>query len=234
MIEIHRATEPAQWQTARSLVLDLAGWLRETSGIDMAETQASFSNEVDDLAATYAPPRGCFLLADFDGVAIGSVAVRMHDDGRAELKRMYVRPGARGRGAAQKLLKAAVTEAVQAGASAIWLETGEGIMDTAIALYERNGFVTVDPDGYSVDHPAAITMERSLRRTGGDRGLKRGVTTERQTRYGRITSRSAADTLTDPILQGALRETQVRRIPYEPHPKFARSGGTLRRALRRL
>jgi putative acetyltransferase len=65
-----------------------------------------------------------FFLARLNGNAIGCGGVALFAD-FAEVKRMYVREAARGRGVAQALLKRLETEARDAGLSALRLETGD-------------------------------------------------------------------------------------------------------------
>ena len=60
-------------------------------------------------------------------------------DGFAEIKRMYVRPEARGSGVAQALVSHLENEAAHAGTSLVRLETGT-LQAAAIRLYERCGF----------------------------------------------------------------------------------------------
>ncbi|MEO1061370.1 MAG: GNAT family N-acetyltransferase [Actinomycetota bacterium] len=161
-VEVSAATRPADWQAARLLVLDLAAWIREHAGVDMRSEQTGFADEVADLAAVYSAPRGHLLLARIDGVPVGSVALRRHDDGSGELKRMYVRPGARGFALGDRLVRAVLDLARRDGLRAVWLETGAGIMDPAIAIYRRHGFERRPTTDATLEHPALITMERSL------------------------------------------------------------------------
>lgn len=59
---------------------------------------------------------------------------------------------------------AGVGEARRLGRRAIWLETADGIMARAIAIYERSGLRRVaTPLGAVIDHPALITMQLDLR-----------------------------------------------------------------------
>ena len=161
-ITLDTARTPADWSTARLLVLDLISWIAEHAGLDMRSGQVGFADEIADLSKTYSPPGGRFLIARVDGVAAGSVALRHHGDGVAELKRMYVRPGARGLSLGDRLVRRILELAAWDRRRLVWLETGAGIMDPAIRIYRRHGFVerpTTDP---TIDHPALITMERPL------------------------------------------------------------------------
>jgi GNAT superfamily N-acetyltransferase len=91
-----------------------------------------------------APPGGAFLVG-YDGerpVACGGV--RRLEDGLAEIKRMYVVPGARGRGIARALLSALEDAARELGYDRVRLDTGPR-QPHARALYESAGYAEV-PD----------------------------------------------------------------------------------------
>jgi putative acetyltransferase len=80
-----------------------------------------------------------FFLARLNGAAVGCGGVARFPD-FAEVKRMYVRGAARGRGVAQALLSRIELEARSAGLAALRLETGDR-QEAAIRLYARAGFV---------------------------------------------------------------------------------------------
>jgi putative acetyltransferase len=83
-----------------------------------------------------------FLVArDAAGRAVGCGALRELDGG-VELKRMYVRPAARGTGVGRAILAALEAEARRRGHDRVVLETGT-LQHEAIALYERAGYVPV-------------------------------------------------------------------------------------------
>src|SRR6478672_2328702 len=65
--------------------------------------------------AEFLPPRGIFLVAEVDGVAAGCGAWRAHGPGTAEIKRVYVEPGFRRQGLAQRLMAELERTALEAG-----------------------------------------------------------------------------------------------------------------------
>jgi ribosomal protein S18 acetylase RimI-like enzyme len=101
-----------------------------------------FAREVAELPGDYAAPRGCLLLAD-DGVqAIGCVALRPlagSDDGIGEIKRLYVRHGARADGVGRALAEAVITRARGLDYRELKLDT-LATMTTARSLYTALGF----------------------------------------------------------------------------------------------
>jgi GNAT superfamily N-acetyltransferase len=148
-ISVRRATDAADFAQASALVHDLVEWIRVALQLELQAEQPALLDELDALAEHYSGPDGALFLASLDELTVGALGVRCDGDA-AELKRMYVRPVARGRGAADALIEASVAFASQAGCRSLWLETMRGGMDPAIAVYRRNGFAVVD------DHPPTL------------------------------------------------------------------------------
>jgi putative acetyltransferase len=116
------------------------------------EDVAALIRELEDtLAAEYLPeqrhglaldaifqPHIRFFLARLNGGPVGCGGVALFPD-FAEVKRMFVRDGARGRGVADAVLARIETEARAAGLSILRLETGVRQL-AAMRFYERAGF----------------------------------------------------------------------------------------------
>jgi putative acetyltransferase len=83
-------------------------------------------------------PNVRFFVARLDGEAVGCGAVALFDD-YAEVKRMYTRDTARGRGVGKALLAHIERQARDAGKSMLRLETGT-LQAAAIGLYQGCGF----------------------------------------------------------------------------------------------
>ncbi|PXY19271.1 GCN5 family acetyltransferase [Prauserella muralis] len=88
------------------------------------------------------------------GDATGCGALRLLDDGRAEIKRMHVAPQARGTGVATRILRALEDHARQHGADTVVLATGIKQPD-AIRFYEREGYQPIDGYGPYLGEPLA-------------------------------------------------------------------------------
>ena len=117
-----------------------------------------FDQELAGLPGAYAPPRGALLLAPGQGC----VAVRPLDAETAEMKRLYLRPQARGAGLGRSLAAAAVAHARGRGFSRVVLDTIPEKMQTAVALYRSMGFrdaATYLPE----PTPGALCLELTLR-----------------------------------------------------------------------
>jgi ribosomal protein S18 acetylase RimI-like enzyme len=141
-------------EAIRSMLLEYAEWVN----VDLCFQ--GFSKELAELPGDYAPPRGALYIARSDDRAIGMVALRAREEGRAEMKRLYVRPSARGMGLGQLLIETVVEAARDRGYKTIVLDTLP-VMRAAQRLYEANGFRDIAP---YYDSPIAGTrfMGREL------------------------------------------------------------------------
>ncbi|MEV5553974.1 GNAT family N-acetyltransferase [Nonomuraea wenchangensis] len=102
-----------------------------------------------------------FLIArDSGGGATGCGALRLLGEGRAEIKRMYVIPEARGTGVATRILRVLEDHARGRGTASVVLSAGVKQPD-AIRFYEREGYQPIDGYGPYADEPLArcFTLE---------------------------------------------------------------------------
>lgn len=96
-------------------------------------------------------------LARDGSAAVGCGGVALFD-GFAEVKRMYTRPRARGRGIATGIMQRLESEARAARQPSLRLETGV-YQTEAIAFYERMGFRRIAPFGdYTTKPPHTIEL----------------------------------------------------------------------------
>ncbi|WP_030297095.1 GNAT family N-acetyltransferase [Streptomyces katrae] len=119
--------------------------------------------------AMFAPPNGLYLLAyDASGTPVASGGWRCQDendegysDGDAEVKRMYVVPGARGLGLARRILAELEADARAAGRTRMALETGDR-QPEAIALYLSSGYTLSAKFGHYRHYDSSRCMAKPL------------------------------------------------------------------------
>ncbi|KAK7924363.1 GNAT family acetyltransferase [Apiospora marii] len=167
-----RASDPAQVATVARLFTAYTNSL----GIDLA--YQNYAAELACLPGKYGPPDGALLLlvrsrdtkgaeegdedeAEAEAAALGCVALRalpdVEVDGatsrrrnrRAEIKRLYVDPAARGHRLGRALFAAVLDEARGMGYDEVVLDT-LAHMSEARRMYEREGFVRLAEPYYEV------------------------------------------------------------------------------------
>lgn len=104
----------------------------------------TFEPELAGLPGAYVPPRGRLLIARDGDRPAGCVALRPLPDGSGELKRLYVRPAARGTGLGRRLARRIVEEAAAIGYTRLYLDTLPSMTEVG-GLYRSLGFVPVEP-----------------------------------------------------------------------------------------
>ena len=108
----------------------------------------NFEAELATMPGEYVPPQGALLLALVDGEVAGCGALRPlpgSDYANAcEMKRLYVRPAFRQFGLGRMLAQALLDRGLQAGYSAILLDTLDE-MEAARGLYASLGFEEIAP-----------------------------------------------------------------------------------------
>ncbi len=85
------------------------------------------------------PPAGLLLLATLRASPVGIGALKFHDYGPAEVKRMWVAPAVRGMGLGRRLLADLEARAAERGVVTLRLETNRAL-DEAISLYRSAGY----------------------------------------------------------------------------------------------
>lgn len=104
----------------------------------------------------------CFAIArDAQGAALGCGALRPLQEGVAEIKRMYARPGTRGVGSA--VLAFLEQEARRLGYRAVWLSTRR-VNGAAVAFYHKRGYQVIAGYGKYLGNPVSVCFAKRLDR----------------------------------------------------------------------
>jgi ribosomal protein S18 acetylase RimI-like enzyme len=121
----------------------------------------NFDRDFLELPGPYAPPSGCLLLATREAEPVGCAALKRLAEGIGEMKRLYVRPSARGTGLGRALAEQIVREAERSGYETLRLDTIPDRMGRAVELYRALGFREI-PAYYFNPIPGALFMELQL------------------------------------------------------------------------
>jgi putative acetyltransferase len=129
------AIESPLQDEVRALISELNAHL-----LSLTPPEFCFHMTVDQMAA----PDTTVFVAREDGRAVACGALREHEAGVGEVKRMYTRPELQGRGIGGAILDHIVGLAREKGIARLVLETGDR-HPSAWRVYERAGFVRCGP-----------------------------------------------------------------------------------------
>ena len=154
-MRIKHAQTPSEIENVRRLFRDYEAFL------DVDLCFQSFEEELAGLPGKYAPPPGGALLIGLNkNRAIGCVGVRRLNDGVCEMKRLFVRPEARGSGMGRQLAKEIIAVARTLGYALMRLDTLDRLTE-AMRLYETLGFQRIQPY-YANPLPGVVYWELKL------------------------------------------------------------------------
>ena len=155
MTEITPATTDEQIEQARALFREYEAWL------GMSLCFQGFEEEMANLPGKYAPPGGRLYVAYNDGKPIGCIALRGIEPSICEMKRLYLRDAARGKGVGVRLIEQVIADAREIGYEKMRLDTYPPKMGKAVSLYEAHGFYEI-PAYYHNPHDGVLFMEKTL------------------------------------------------------------------------
>jgi putative acetyltransferase len=153
MVDFKEATSAAQITTVRGLFLEYAKWLNYRTCFE------DFQAELDGLPGEYGAPDGCLILAYYEDIPAGCVALRKVKSGVCEMRRLWVREKFRGKNIGWNLAEEIIKQARKMGYRKMILETIP-LMERAISIYQILGFKKSSVDKKGQDE--VIHMELSL------------------------------------------------------------------------
>jgi len=142
MFAIRHASFPSDSEA----VLDI--WREFVASPSVSFEYQGYEAEFADLPGKYAPPGGRLLLVEGHEDIEGCIALRQVSATICEMKRLYVRPRARGHGLGFQLVERLIEEAREAGYSEMRLDVLAEFQQ-ARRIYANFGFVVADPVSYN-------------------------------------------------------------------------------------
>jgi len=104
--------------------------------------------DLSDLENYYYSKHGWFAVIEKDNEIIGSYGIFKIDKKTCELRKMYLLKNYQGQGIGKMMMDDALKKARELGYSEIVLETNK-LLDKAISLYDKYGFVQYNPSHLS-------------------------------------------------------------------------------------
>mmetsp|Transcript_20344 Transcript_20344/g.51545 ORF Transcript_20344/g.51545 Transcript_20344/m.51545 type:complete len:247 (-) Transcript_20344:733-1473(-) len=139
----------------------VAGWIWKL----LADyTRYSLSDDLADVPKHYMQDKGNnFWVAELDGEVVGCVAIQARGEGKAELRRMSVKPGLRRAGVATQLAHTLIRFAHQQAYQEVYLTTTSS-QRAAIALYTKLGWATtkVTQDSIASFHHLSLDVAAAV------------------------------------------------------------------------
>ena len=155
MAEIVEVSTPAEIEIVRTLF----GEYKQAVGVDLW-FGSTFQKELEGLPAPYVPPRGRLILAKVGEEIAGCGAVRPHESGAAELRRLWIRKPYRKHGLARDVMESLMAFARGAGYRTARLEVLT-VQAGAEPLFRSLGFTSI-PEDRKTPFPGSILMGRTL------------------------------------------------------------------------
>ena len=153
-VAVIRTARPDEMDILRQLFREYEAWLQ----VDLCFQ--GFEQELAALPGAYAPPQGGIWLSEQGGEIAGCVAIRPLDQGRCEIKRLWVREAYRGQALGRRLAETALREGKAMGYRRACLDT-LGQMTAARQLYNSLGFHEI-PAYYDNPLEQVLYLERDL------------------------------------------------------------------------
>ena len=138
LYKIIQASGKEHINEVKTLFLEYANWL------GFSFCFLGFDEELASLPGKYAQPEGRLYLAKSNNIFAGCIGLRKIADGICEMKRLYVKPEARGLGIGKKLVELVISDAKNIGYKKMRLDTLAEKMKEAQKLYKSSGFYEIE------------------------------------------------------------------------------------------
>lgn len=131
----------------------LDNFLNELVGGEENRAEYISYNQLDDIHNA--------IVAYDNDIPVGCVSFKKYDDECAEVKRVFIKRGYRGKGISNILMELLETSAKNQGYCYLILESGEPLI-AAMALYKKIGYKVIPNYGQYKDMPDSICMKKEL------------------------------------------------------------------------
>ena len=141
---LRRVESADELALATALAREFGDWATEQIGIELGIVIPPDEDHPTDVLDELLESGGRLYVAEVDGQAVGVGGLKLLSDAEGEIKRMFVRPTARGLGVGRAIVRQLIDDAKALGCETIYLESAS-FMHSAHALYSSVGFAPSDP-----------------------------------------------------------------------------------------
>lgn len=161
VVRLRRIEPGDELASAKALARAFGDWATERIRVELGIEVPPEADHPSEVLDELLDSGGRLYLADADGEAIGVGGLKRLTDTTGEIKRMYVRPDARGLGVGRAIVDRLVADARELGLETVYLESAS-FMHAAHALYRSVGFVPSDPypgrEFEGLEHDVSVFM----------------------------------------------------------------------------
>ena len=158
-----RPIEPDEWNIAKKLVYRVAHEVfHDTKPLEesIAEYEARGElSDMDDIQENYFENGGIFLVMKDNDEIVGTGAIRRHEDGVCELKRLWFLQEYQGKGLVYQMIQELLVFARDMGYRRIRLETHAVYQQRAVEFYKQIGFTETPIPNASEDEDILMEMD---------------------------------------------------------------------------
>lgn len=131
----------------------LDSYLNSLVGGEENRAEYILYNQPDDIE--------CVILVYNGDIPIGCAGFKKYDNEAAEVKRVFIKNGYRGKGISKKMMNFLEDKVREKGYRSLILETGEPLIE-AMRLYSSIGYKVIPNYGQYVNMPDSICMMKKL------------------------------------------------------------------------
>jgi GNAT superfamily N-acetyltransferase len=139
-VRLRRIESVDELAPATVLAREFGDWATERISVELGIVIPPEEDHPTEVLEQVLATGGRVYVAEVDGEAVGVGGLKLLSDTSGEIKRMFVRPAARGLGAGRAIVERLIHDARELGCATIYLESAS-FMHGAHTLYRSVGFV---------------------------------------------------------------------------------------------
>ena len=168
-VHLRRIESTDELAPATALAREFGDWATERIRVELGIVIPAEEDHPAEVLDELLESGGRLYVAEVDGEAVGVGGLKLLSETVGEIKRMFVRPTARGLGVGRAIVEQLIDDARELGCETVYLESAS-FMHPAHALYRSVGFVPSDSyagrEFEGAGHDVSVFMRLDLRPAG--------------------------------------------------------------------